>query len=249
MINYDIAEMASTTNFKARKGNAEKNIFSKYCSEEWQLYLGAKQRSAEFKTGEYIFREGEVVKEIYLIEKGKIKVVSGYGENTEHILRLAGEGKLMGHRGLGAKTYSVSGIALEPTTVTVIPIDVFNRLIKANPEFSLYLIHFITSELNDSESRMKKLIHLDVRQKIADIIIMLIDAFGYKRDDPGKLTYTLSRYDFANISGTTYETVIRSLTFLQKEGYIGLEGKTIRVVNEKGLREFSRPTAVIEKGL
>jgi CRP-like cAMP-binding protein len=217
-----------------------KNIFSSYCSEESILLLNAKKQQLEFKVGEYIFREGEEVEGIYLIEEGAVKVVSRFGEQGEHILRLAGKGKLLGQQGLGAEHYTASAIALLPASVMFIPADVFNRLVQANPEFSLFLIHFIASELNEAESAIKKMMQLDVRQKTGDVIVMLIDSFGYKDVHPGKLAYTLSRRDFSNISGITYETVIRSLTYLQKAGLIGLEGKSIRLLDEPGLRNFCR---------
>jgi CRP-like cAMP-binding protein len=160
---------------------ADKNIFEKYCSEEWLFYLNAKQEMREYKAGDYIIEEGEEVKGFFFIRDGKIKIVSKYGTSSEHILRLAGSGKLMGHRGLGFKTYSISAIALLPTRTIFFPMEIFDRLIMANPEFSLFLVKFLASELSESESRMKKMIHFDVRQKIADIVIMLIDAFGFDK--------------------------------------------------------------------
>lgn len=216
----------------------DKNIFERYCTEEWIFYLEAKQQIKEYEAGDYIIREGEEVKGIFFIRKGKIKIVSKYGNKSEHILRLAGNGKLMGHRGLGFKNFAISAIALVPTSSIFFPIDIFERLIKANPEFGIFLVKFITAELGESESRMKKMIHFDVRQKIADIVIMLIDAFGFDKKERFKLDYTLSRYDFANIAGTTYETVIRSLAFLQTKGFIRLQAKDILVINEKALRRF-----------
>ena len=216
------------------------NILSKYCSEEWRPVINMYRTVSEFGAKERIFTEGDEVKGIYFIEKGKIKVVSSYGKNLERILRLAGEGKVFGHRGLTSKQYPISAITLTDSTVSFIPLDIYNKLLKSNPEFSRYMINFLTDQLLESEMRMKKMIHLDVRQKIADIVVMLINAFGFDKEDKNKLSYTLSRYDFANIAGTTYETVIRSMAFLQKKGYIKLDGKNIRVINQDGLRKFSQ---------
>ena len=101
------------------------------------------------------------------------------------------------------------------------------------------MLDFISKELFDSEERMKSMIHNEVIVRMADIICMLVNAFGYDRNEKQKLNYTLSRKDFANIAGTTYETVIRTLVQLQKMKLIELDGKSIIVKRESDLRKLA----------
>ena len=85
---------------------------------------------------------------------------------------------------------------------------------------------------------MKSMIHSEVTVRIAMIICMLVDAFGYDMDDSKKLNFTLPRADMASFAGTTYESVIRSLAKLEEMKIIQLENKSLYLLKEKELRKL-----------
>ncbi len=214
-------------------------FFPKYCSPEWLPLINLYKKNQFFKAEDRIFNEGDPADGIYLLTSGKVKVVSQYDKNNERILRLAAEGQILGHRAIGQTVFPISAIALTDCSVMFIPKDIFLKLIMSNPEFSVFMINFIAAELLESEERMKNMIHHDVKMRIADIICMSLDAFGYDETEKYKLSYTLSRKDYANIAGTTYETAIRVLFQLQEMGLIQLDKKAILVKNESGLRKLA----------
>lgn len=213
-------------------------LLHEYCSEEWHPIIDHHQISLNKKKGEVIFSAGEHVKGIYIIIKGKVKVVSPSFNNEEHIHRLAGDGKILGHRGFSSMYYPISAIALTDLTLSFIPNDIFKILIKTNPSLSFYLIEFFAEDLRQSEERMKNLMYSDVKNRIAKVLLTLIDSFGYDEKEVNKLSYSLSRKDFASMAGVTYETVIRTLKDFQDKKFIKLEGKEIFIINLNSLRDF-----------
>lgn len=217
----------------------DENIFSKYCSEDWRHILNKNQTVFIVNKGGTIFNEGEEVKGIFIINRGRVKVVSNSTKNKERIHRLAGERKLLGHRGFAAKTYPVSAIALTETTVTFIPKDIFRTLIRTNPDLSIYIIDFMAEELRETEERMKNFLSTDIKKRIAFILLYLIETFGFDKSDKNKLYFTLSRKDFASIAGTTYETVIRTLMFLQQKKLIKLSGKDVYISDVEKIKQFT----------
>lgn len=223
---------------KAIDSNVRENIFFRYCSKEWYPIILNNQKTINVVKDDNIFIAGEPVKGIYIINTGKVKVISTYEGGKEQILRLASDGKILGYRGIAAKLYTVSSVALTDSVLTFIPYDIFITLIKTNPSFSLFIIDFMAEELRRLEERMKNMVQLEVKERIACIILTLIDSFGYDINEPGKLSYSLSRKDFSSIAGTTYETVVRSLIHLHKMKLIRLDGKEIYIPNEKKLKEF-----------
>lgn len=214
-------------------------LFSKCCSKEWRQIFDANKQTFFFSEGQRIFNEGESVKGIYFVERGMIKVVSRAFDKSEKIIRLASNGMILGHRGLNTKTYPISAEALTESVVTFVPFDIFNTILKANNEMAIYLINFMSEELREAEYRMKNLLILDPKVRIAIILVKLIDIAGYAKGSNKLLAFTLSRTDIANMGGTTYETVIRTLALFKKNKIISLEGKEIAVVNEKKLREIA----------
>lgn len=214
-------------------------IFKKYCSEEWLLIFDSHKQILKIKTNQFIFNEGEPVKGIFFIEKGKVKVLSKMGENNYRIIRLAGQDSILGHRGIHYTKYHFSAETLEDSVLTFIPTNIFLKLLKANPDMALYLINFLASELREAEERLKIMSILDPKKRIALVLLKLIEVFGYSKETPKLLAYTLTRTDIANMANTTYETVIRSLSFLEEKEIIELIGKKILIKDEKKLIKFS----------
>lgn len=215
-------------------------IFKKYCSKEWMLIFDLNKKTIKVNANQVIFNAGDPVKGIYLIEKGKVKVLSEMGKNNKRIIRLAGHDSIVGHRGIHSKKYHISAETLENSIFTFIPIDIFIKLLKANPNMSLYLINFLSDELKEAEEKMKYLSILDPKIRVALVLLKTLQVFGYLNDKSKLLSYTLKRSDMANMANTTYETVIRALAFLEEAGLIELLGKQVAIKNEKKLREFSK---------
>lgn len=214
-------------------------FFKNKISNEWIFLIKNFIETSEFKKGERVFNEGDKVKGIYLINSGKIKVISKFDEENERILRLSHGGHLLGHRALSAATYPISAVALTDSKITFIPIDIFNKMLRNNPDFAVFLVEFFATDLRNSEDRMKSMIHNDVVVRIAIILCMLIDTYGFDEIDPNLLHFTLPRNDIANMAGTSYESVIRTLKKFEEMKLIELVGKKIKILKEKELRKMT----------
>ncbi len=73
---------------------------------------------------------------MFFINKGLVKVHKRWDAEKEMILRFAGDGAIVGHRGLGGDTiYPVSGTALTNTGVCFVNIDFFTATLKTNAAY------------------------------------------------------------------------------------------------------------------
>ncbi len=207
-------------------------------SQSWIPAVAANRKCIRYKKGEVIFQEGEEVKGMFFINTGMVKVHKQWGDDKELILRIAGNGDIVGHRGLGSDTiYPVSGTALKPTEICYIDIGFFNDTLKANQQFLYDLMMFFASELKESEKRMRNLAHMPVKGRIANAVLFLRQKFG---STGSVLNVALSRQDFASYIGATYETVSRIMNEMSEEKSIKVEGKVITVLSEKKLLEYIR---------
>src|SRR5215213_4057508 len=108
---------------KRNKNNCDLKSCSlcRNCLEEWLPALDVNRKTFDFKKGEPLFKEGEEVTGIYFLVSGKAKVHKKWGEDKELIVRFAGAGDILGHRGLGKESiYPVSATAIEPVTTCFI---------------------------------------------------------------------------------------------------------------------------------
>ncbi len=207
-------------------------FINKFCSSEWKPLITFHKTTLNYDGGDVIFREGDNVEGIFQIYSGKIKVVANYQGVNERVVRLANSEQLLGHRGFGGQMiYPVTAIALESSQVTFIPVNTFYSAIKANPELAFNLMMFFADELKSSEKNIRTKNKMTAKEKVISAINTIIEAFGFDERDPQILSFTPSRKDIASIAGTTYETVIRVLSALEKSGCIVQEGKTLRILD------------------
>lgn len=231
--------MVTTAKRKCETCTHYKCFINKHCSDEWKPIITLNKTSTDYPAGATIFSEGEPVKGIYEIYSGKIKVVSSYGTKMERIVSLATVEQMLGYQGLGGDMiYPVTAITLEKSQVTFIPLDIFYKAIKANPEMALYLVKFYANQLKAAEIRMKQNSEMTAKEKVVVALLTIIRSFGFNKLDPTLLSFTPSRKDIASLSDTTYETVIRVLSSLEKESIVKFEGKTIRILDLHALQEI-----------
>lgn len=201
---------------------------------EWIPAIDANRKTIRFKKGETIFKEGDKVKGIYFIYKGIVKVHKQWGDEKELIVRIAKDGDIVGHRGLGSNTYyPISGTALETTTVCFIDLDFFQSTLKVNQSFLYQLMLFFADELQESERKMRNLAHMPVKGRVSQALLTLQAKFGIT--DEGFIDLSLSRQDLASFVGATYETVFRNINELIEETIIETSGKNIKIINEEKL--------------
>lgn len=191
------------------------------------------KQTLKFKKKDTVFCEGEITNAIYFIKTGKVKLISKSTTNEIKLVRIASNNDILGHRGISRKwKYSVTAVCLEDCSIISIPIDDFKTILHSNTEVTYELLMFFADELADTEQKIK-LENIPVKNKLARAIIYNAKIFGVNQQ--GLINHTLSRSEFAQLIGTTYESVIRNLAQLNKEKIIALEKKEIRILDKKAL--------------
>ncbi|MEZ2440910.1 CRP-like cAMP-binding protein [Chitinophaga sp. W3I9] len=204
-----------------------------YSIPEWIAAVSDHRQHLFYKKNETIFQEGSPVKGIFFLYDGNVKVHKQWGSEKELIVRFAQKGDILGHRGLGSgeRLYTVSATALEDTTVCYTELSFFEASLKVNPNLALKLMQFYADELQEAERKMRNLVHMDVKGRLADALLELSRLHK-------ALHFTISRQDLAAFAGTTYETIYRNLQEFMAEKLITAEGRAITILNEKKLRKY-----------
>lgn len=174
---------------------------------------------------------------IFFIYSGKVKVHKKWGTHKDLIVRFAQKGDMIGYRGLGNElVYPISATALEDVIVCFMDLTFFDDTLRVNPRLSYELLKFYAKELQQAEERMRNLVHMEVKGRLADTILMLKSTFGL--DNSGYINITLTKQDIASYAGTTYETLSRIMNELVKENIVKISGKRIAIQDESQLREL-----------
>ncbi len=91
-------------------------------------------------------------------------------------------------------------------------------------------------ELGEANSYITDIAQKTVRERLAEVLIMLKNKFGLSEDNT--LQISLTREELANIVGTATESVIRLLSEFKTDGLVDLIGRKIKILDIKKLTKL-----------
>jgi CRP/FNR family transcriptional regulator len=184
-----------------------------------------------YKKGQYIFSEGNNPSGLFCVNAGIIKTYKTGNDGKEQILRLVREGDILGYRSLiSGERYNASAVAMEDSVICSIPKKTFFEILESNSSVSNKILKLLSGDLKSAENFITSLAQKNVRERVAETIIMLKEFYG-TGEDGQTINNKISREDFANITGTATESTIRELSDLRKEKVIEFAGKEIKILN------------------
>jgi len=192
------------------------------------------------KRKQNIFVQGNVPQYVYIIRKGKVKVYI-LGENgKEQIVRVAKEGDTIGYRSLLNKgKYFATAIAMTDCELCAVTKSFFFEELERNPVLAKDSLTLLAKQLRNSENRMFSLAYKSVKERIAEGILMLAEAYGYEEDQQ-TIAVQLYRKDIADFAGVTVETAIRNLNDFRRDNLVEIDHKRIKILEPEKLFEISK---------
>lgn len=192
--------------------------------------LTAHKTTNTYKRGQVIFYEGNNPFSVYCIYSGRVKLFKTDTDGHQHIVRLAGPGDLLGYRSLLAhEPYHASAEVIEDAVICCIDAKAFFALVASQPALALTVIKKLAHELRHAETWLTSIAHHSVRERMAELLLMLKESYGKSTADGTIIDLRLSREELAEMIGTTQESAIRLLTDLKDSGVIAVQGRSITI--------------------
>ncbi|MGN1023910.1 MAG: Crp/Fnr family transcriptional regulator [Lachnospiraceae bacterium] len=222
------------------------------CMDKIRLFRGLPEASREklmegvihrsYAAGRVLIEEEEKVRYILVIRKGRVKICRSDAEGEEHILDILHDGQAIWHDlFLKEPVYHYSAVCLTDVDACLFSREEFMRIITGEPEMALGLIAMLSTELTEEK---EKVMLLSIRDPDTRLAGFLLD-----RDEKclnGHISMKLS--DIAASISLRQETVSRSLSRLQKAGYLARTGRgELKVIDRQGLLAFFRRTEQPDK--
>jgi CRP/FNR family transcriptional regulator, polysaccharide utilization system transcription regulator len=198
--------------------------------------LGFEKGCDFYKRGDIVYHEGNRMSGCYCVNKGVIKLYKTGIEGKEQIIAFAKKGDLIGFRSvLSGELACTTGKVIDDAVLCFIPAETLFALVKSNPEFSMQLMQLTCKELGEANQFITDIAQKTVRERLAEVLIMLMESFGL--DESFTLQISLTREELANIVGTATESVIRLLSEFKGDKLIELNGRKIKILDSKTLRK------------
>ena len=112
----------------------------------------------EFKAGEYVFREGELGLEMYIINEGKVEILNHVGDE-EQILAVLEKGDFFGEMSV-LEDLPRAATARAATDVRLLQINgsTFDQLLQGNPEIAVRMMRKLSRRLRETDEMIKSLL-------------------------------------------------------------------------------------------
>ena len=211
------------------------NIFRHLSPEEHEM-ISLDKNCEPYKKGSVIYHEGNRISGCYCVSNGIIKIYKTGIDGKEQIITFAKKGDIIGFRSvLSGELACTTAKVIEDAHLCFIPSATFIELFKKNSDFSMDLMQLACKELGEANAYITDIAQKTVRERLAEVLIILKNNFGLDNDQ--FLQITLTREELANIVGTATESVIRLLSEFKSDRLIELHGRRIRLLDLNGLKK------------
>lgn len=190
-----------------------------------------------FEKGKTIFYEQDQGTSFYLILSGKVKIVMLSNDGREHTLGVLNEKDFFGEVSmLDGSPRSATAIALSDTKTVTINRDDFHRILKATPEMVIKIMYVLCKRLRQADKHVESLAFLTATGRVARTINNLFDDIGITENGKLVISHNMTRQDFANIAGTSRETLTRVLMDFHDEGVLEVDRNRIVILDRRELQ-------------
>jgi CRP/FNR family transcriptional regulator len=189
-----------------------------------------------FKSGDTIFKQDALSSNIIYIQTGFVKIHMA-GPERESILRISKAPTYLGiPTTMGDRINHYSATALTEVTACFIDINAFKEFIYRNGNFAYEIIlELCRNELYHFHNCVN-LTQKQLNGRIAGALLFIADNI-FRRN---QFDLILSRLEFANMVGSSRESLSRVLNQFHEDKIINMNGKYIELVNRKALELISK---------
>ncbi len=187
-----------------------------------------------YKRNEIIILEGQYLKNLVIINNGKVKAFKNTIDGKQQILYIFSSGDFFGEKSLFMNekaSYSIE--ALEETSICMIGKKDFQNLLSQYPNIGLKIMEELSKRIERLENAIENMGTKSVDARIYDVLLEFAKSYGTQEKEGILIDLPLSREGIANYIGLTRETVSRKLSNLQEENIIKMIGNKKILIKDK----------------
>jgi len=195
------------------------------------VHLRDSGTSSTVSSGETLFDQGSAATSIVLLTSGTVAIHRSHGKEQSTLLRLMESGGALGLDSVfGSGVHSNSAVALTDCSVVHVTPENLCRLMSACPDINRKILGTLAFNLQSSDEARVQAVHLQVRARLAALLLALRDRHGSVDEDGNLLIQLpLSRRDMASAIGTRPESLSRAIRALENDNVASFSGKLVFV--------------------
>ena len=179
-----------------------------------------------FRAGEVIFLEGEVGDQMFIIQKGKVRIAKRIGDK-EHTLAILEKGDFFGEMALVTRSRrTATATALDEVQLLEFNREGFLSMITKNAKIALNIIDRLCQRLQAANAQIQRLVRRNARALVALNLHYGFQAVGW---DAGALPVDRTLGEMAYNLEMPLELIREHIEGLRADGVVRLDGNSLRL--------------------
>jgi CRP-like cAMP-binding protein len=183
--------------------------------------IDARMMVKGYDEGEVVYRAGAPATHLFILATGRVKVLRPSLDGSDVLVDVIMPGDMFGSvAALGDSTYPDTAEALTVSCALRISAADFKQVLTEHPRVALAVLEDVAGRLEQAHRTVRTLSGGTVEQRVASTLLALADRLGERRAEGLLLQLPLTRADLAAMTGTSTESVSRTLSRFRERGLV-----------------------------
>jgi CRP-like cAMP-binding protein len=202
--------------------------------------LAALARTRVYKARETIVEKGDPPRELFVLLRGRAKVLTRGVEGADAALNVMGPGQVFGEVAiLDGQPRSASVVALEECEIAVVDVQAFRDFLASSPPVALKLLGVLAGRVRELTTRLEDRVFLDVPARLAKQLLWLAENHGERTAAGAQIEVRLSQQELGDLIGATRESVNKYLNEWTRSGVLKQSRDGVEIFDLDALRSVA----------
>ena len=207
-------------------------------NEQLDLLDGMVANRRPLARGEALFRAGDEFQSLYAVRTGFFKTCVSSEDGRDQVTGFQMAGELLGLDGIGSDRHTCDAVALEDSLVCVIPYQQLEELSREFSDLQRQFHKIMSREIVRDHGVMLLLGSMRAEERLAAFLLNLTQRLQTRGFSASSLILRMTREEIGSYLGLKLETVSRTFSKFQDEGFLEVKQRQIRVLNQPALQNL-----------
>ena len=194
-----------------------------------------------FSTGDILFHYGDPGGLLYIIAKGKVKIMHSSPNGQEALLAILGSDAFFGELALlDESPRSATVEAIQHTETWTLHRNDFIGYLNNNQEFTLHVLHTMAQNIRRMNMQLSDVFFLDLPARLARKLLTLARQHGHETSEGILIDLSLTQTDLAEMTGATRVSINKALGRFRKAGWVNVKSRYFTILDREALFEVIR---------
>ena len=187
------------------------------------------------QAGELLFESGTQQSSLYAVHAGFLKTCKLLPTGGNQVVGLHIMGDVLGLDGIASRVHATSAVALTSCDICVIALGHADRLMELEPASAQHLRSLLSSHVARAGERLVTLGSLSAQQRVAAFLLDMSERWASRGYSGRAFDVCMTRKDIGSYLGLTFETVSRMLSDFRDQGWLGVEGRHVEILDRDAI--------------